>query len=263
MNMTAPSLPKLGFLILPAIAFGQGAPVPPERWTVGVAVAAIDSAYAGEGARVRPLPLISYEGERFFLRGVSGGMHLYQSRPFTLDAILSARLDGFDIDDLGRPELLANGLDADRLSDRDDGLDAGFRAAVGSARGVISLEATGDASDASDGYEVSLDYSYTWRFNQSSMTTNAGASWMSSDLTGYYFGILDEEVSRGVTAYSPGSAVVPRLGVTLTHVLGSTKWLILGAVEYQFLPDELRDNPLLEPDTDGFGRAIVGLSWRF
>lgn len=256
------TLAKLTLLALPATAFAQP-PASSGEWSIGAGAAVIDSPYAGEGTRVRPFPLLNYDGEHVFLRGISGGVHLYQSRVFTFDAILSARLHGFDIDDLGRAELLANGVDAGLLSDRDDGLDAGFRATFGSTWGAISLEAVHDISDASDGYEISLDYRYTWLFDRTALTANVGASRMSADLAGYYFGILDEEVARGVAAYSPGSAVVPGIGLMLTRAIGSTPWQLLGAVEYQSLPSEIGSSPLLESDRNGTGRVVLGLSRRF
>lgn len=262
MNTTARALANVALFVLPAIAFGQESPARSENSAIGIGAAAINSPYAGEGTRVRPFPLISYEGERVFLRGISGGVHLYQSRQFTFDAILSARLYGFDIDDLGRAGLIANDVDPDLLSDRDDGVDAGFRATFASSWGAISLEGAHDISNASDGYELSLDYRYTWQFDSFLVTANAGTRWLSSDLAGYYFGILDEEISRGVRAYSPGSAVLPRAGVTLMRPLGS-KWQLVGSIEYQLLLSDLSDSPLLEPDRDGFGTVMLGLSRRF
>jgi MipA family protein len=133
----------------------------------------------------------------------------------------------------------------------------------GSSWGAISLGAVHDITDASGGYEISLDYRYTWRLAKTSITAHAGANWMSSDLANYYFGILDSEVARGVSAYSPGSALVPRIGLTAMHPIGASKWQLLGSAEYQFLPSELRNSPLLEPDRNGFARVVLGLSRRF
>lgn len=247
----------------PAAALAQGADPPASRWAFGLGAAAIESPYAGEGDRIRAFPLISYEGERVFFRGISAGVHLLDSGGFRLDAVLSARLDGFDIDDLGRTELLANGLDPNLLSDRDDGLDAGVRASYRAGFGMISLEGTHDVTSASEGYEFELDYRYTWQVGQTALTALTGATWMSADTAGYYYGTLDEEVARGVAAYAPGSAVIPRVGVQLAHSLGDSRWQVLGAIDYQFLPDELQDSPLLEPDSEGMARVMIGLSRRF
>ena len=263
MSPTFRVLFKLATLVLPVSAFAQEPPQSSTRWSIGAGTSVTASPYAGEETRIRLIPLIGYEGQRFFLRGASGGVHLYNSDQFTFDAILSARLDGFDASDLGRAELRANGVNRDLLSDRDDGIDAGVRATYRTAYGDIALEALHDISDASDGYEVSLDYRYTWHISRATLTANAGASWMSSRLAGYYFGTLDEEVSRGVTEYSPGSAVTPHIGMTLMQPIGSTKWALLGAVEYRHLQSELRDSPLLESDRNGIAQLVIGLSRRF
>lgn len=120
-----------------------------------------------------------------------------------------------------------------------------------------------DVSRASDGYEISLDYRYAWSFDRATLAASAGASSMSSDLTGYYFGILNEEVARGVEGYTPGSAVVPRIGVSFTRQIGSTAWQFISSIDYQFLPSELSNSPLLEPNSDLTGRVVIGLSRGF
>jgi MipA family protein len=263
MNRISQTLVRLALIAVPVAAFSQESSTPPEKWAIGPSAAFIDSPYAGEGTRVRVFPQFGYNGERMFLRGLSGGVHAYSTDRFTLDAMLSLRLYGFDISDLGRTELLTNGLDANLLSDRDDGLDAGLRATYHTEYGAIGLEGKHDISAASEGYEISLDYSRTWQFERTAITATAGANWLSSKLTDYYFGILDEEVARGVADYSPGSAVVPRVGLTAIHRIGSSKWQFLGAIEYQFLPEELRESTLLEPDSNGIGRVVLGLQRRF
>lgn len=251
---------------LAGIAAAQGSedttPRATGEWTLGAGVVAIDSPYAGEGTRFRPVPLVGYEGERVFVRGTAAGLHLVQVEGFQLAAIASVRLDGIDIDDLGREELLANGVDRDLLEDRDDGLDLGARATLSGGWGALSLEAVHDVTDASGGHEVALDYRYTWRIGGSALTANVGSSLLSDDLVNYYYGTLDEEVARGVVAYAPGSAVVHRVGVTWLQPLGDA-WQLVASAEARQLPSELRDSPLLEPDSDRTGRLFVGFGRRF
>ncbi|WP_457322180.1 MipA/OmpV family protein, partial [Stenotrophomonas sp. P5_B8] len=89
-------------LLLPTVALAQGvssssdllADAQDDRWSLGVAVSVRDSPYAGEGTRVRPLPLVTFDGQRLFWRGLSGGVHLIQGEAFSLDAVLSGRFDG-------------------------------------------------------------------------------------------------------------------------------------------------------------------------
>ena len=109
----------LPLLLVPTIAMAQGVSsssdlltdAQDDRWTLGVAVSVRDSPYVGEGTRVRPLPLVTFDGQRFFWSGLSGGIHLIQRKSLSIDAVLSGRFDGFDIKDLSRAGLARNGLD--------------------------------------------------------------------------------------------------------------------------------------------------------
>lgn len=264
-------LPILLFLALPcSTAFAQNTTDAADqalqdanrRWTLGVAASAIDSPYAGEGTRFRPLPLVRFQGERFFLRGGDAGVHLFKRDAFNVDAFVSGRFDGFDIDDLGRTELAANGVDAALLEDRDDGLDAGLAAGWLGRAGRIRLRAVADVSGTSDGLEASLDYGYPIRWGRTTIEPIVGARWMSSDLADYYYGTLDAEVARGVPLYRPGAAVVPRLGLSFARAL-TPRWTLVGRLEYEILPDEITDSPLLEPDTDGTASLMIGIGRSF
>ena len=233
-----------------------------DRWTLGIAAAAIDSPYAGEGTRFRPLPLVRFQGERFFLRGGDAGMHLFKRDSFAVDAFVSARLDGFDIDDLGRTELAANGLDAALLEDRDDGLDAGVAVGWQGRAGRVRLRAVGDVSGTSDGLEASMDYGYPIRWGRNTLEPIVGVRWMSSDLADYYYGTLDSEVARGAPLYRPGAVVVPTVGLSFARSL-TPRWTLIGRLAYDVLPDEIADSPLLEAETDGAASVMIGVGRSF
>lgn len=233
-----------------------------DRWNLGLALSVSDSPYAGEDLRSRPFPLITYEGERLFWRGLSGGVHAIRGDVFTLDVILSGRFDGFDISDLGRRELAANGLDADRLDDRDDGFDLGLAASWKGRAGELKLRALADASDTHDGYEFSADYAYPVHLGRTTLVPSIGARWLSKDLANYYYGTLDSEVARGVTRYRPGWALVPQVGLGMLRPLGE-KWRLFGSVEYKVLPDEITRSPLIDPDVDGEANLKIGISRSF
>lgn len=261
-------LVSLPFL-LPSLALAQTtstgdllAKVQDDRWSIGVAASVRQSPYAGEGTRIRPVPLLTYEGNRLFWRGLGGGIHLIDRDRFRVDAVLSARMDGFDIDDLGQRELRANGVDPSQLSDRDDGLDAGLAASWSSRAGEFKLSALADVTDRSGGYEIAADYAYAFKWGRSTLIPGVGLRWMSDDLVRYYHGTLDDEVARGVQRYQPGSALVPQVSLAFSRPLGE-KWRLLGAVDYKFLPSEITDSPLSEPDTDGSGGLRIGITRSF
>ncbi len=261
------ALPLL--FLLPGVASAQTsstgdllAKVDDDRWSLGVAASVRQSPYAGEGTRVRPVPLLTYEGDRLFWRGLGGGVHLIDHNRFRLDAVLSGRMDGFDIRDLGQRELRTNGLDPSQLSDRDDGLDAGLAASWSSRAGEFKLSALADVTDRSGGYEIAADYAYAFTWGRTTLIPGVGLRWMSEDLVTYYHGTLDEEAARGVQRYQPGSALVPQVSLGFSHPMGD-KWRLLGAVDYRFLPSEITDSPLSEPATDGSAGLRIGITRSF
>lgn len=233
-----------------------------DRWSIGIAAKASQSSYAGEGTRVRPFPLITFEGERFFWNGLSAGFHAYKGDNFALDVVIAGRFDGFDIEDLGGRELRANGLNPSLLEDRDDGLDAGFAIRWFGSAGQLKLRALADVTDASGGQELALDYGYALQWGKTTIVPGVQVAWMSKDIVQYYYGITDEEVERGVAPYSPGSAIVPQVSIGFQRPLGK-KWKVIGAVDYKFLPSEITDSPLAEPDTDGSAGLLIGLTRSF
>ncbi|MEE7567927.1 MipA/OmpV family protein, partial [Xanthomonas sp. Kuri4-3] len=117
-------------------------------------------------------------------------------------------------------------------------------------------------SDASGGYELSLDYGYPWRRGRTVWVPSVGARWLSRDLTRYYYGTWDTEAARGVPGYRPDAALVPQLKLSVLHPLGE-RWRLFGAVSYRLLPDAISDSPFLEPDRHGSGNVQVGVSRGF
>lgn len=233
----------------------------PGLQAVGVGVSLAQSPYAGADTSLSLLPLLTYEGERLFVRGLRAGVHLYQGDGFGLDVIVAGRFDGIDADDFGREELADNGIDRDLLDDRDDGIDLGLHATWKGTLGELQGSAKGDVSGASGGYEVSLEYGYPVALAGATVTPSVALSYLSGGLADYYYGTLNDEESRGVARYRPGSAVVPSLALSVSQPLGE-RWLLNGEASYQRLPGRLADSPLLDGDAGQFG-VKVGLSWLF
>lgn len=232
------------------------------RWSVGIGAALSDSEYAGEGTRATPFPLVTYEGERFYWRGIGGGARLVRHGAWSLDATLSARVDGIDRDDFGVAELAARGIDRRLLEDRDHGLDLGLAAGWRGAAGQLDLGLKGDVTGASKGHEATIRYGYPLQWGRTSVTPNISASHLSNKLANYYYGTLPGEVARGVVDYRPGSATVTRVGVDLVRPFAG-RWVVIGNVSYKRLPGKLADSPLLEKDTDGVVSGFIGIARGF
>lgn len=245
-------------IVTSSLASAQQAP----RWGLGVGAAVSDSVYAGEGTRVTPFPLVSWQGERFYWRGIGGGAHLVKRNGFSLDATLSARFDGIDKDDFGVAELAERGIDRALLEDRDDAFDLGLAGSWSGGLGQLDLGVKGDITSTSKGYEASLTYSYPVQWGATRIAPNIGVAHLSKKLANYYYGTLPEEVARGVANYQPGSAAVARIGIDVMRPFAGN-WVFIGNVGYRKLPTKLSDSPLVEKDKDGAVSAFIGFSRGF
>lgn len=232
------------------------------RWGFGLGVGARSKIYAGEDSKATAVPLVSYEGEKFFFRGIEGGYHLLDRDGYTLDATLGMRMDGIEKGDFGAAQLAARGINRNLLEDRDNGVDLGLSGSFSGAMGEVSLSLKADVSGASKGFETSAKYGYPLRWGSTSITPNVGISHYSTKLANYYYGTLDTEVARGVRRYNPGSAVIPSIGVDLVRPFAD-KWVLLGKLSYSTLPGKLKDSPLVDRDTSGVTSFFVGVSRSF
>lgn len=241
---------------------GTARQTPGAGWALGLGAAVSSGIYAGEGTRVTPFPLVSYQGERFFWRGIGGGAHLLKRDGLSIDATLSARMDGIERDDFGMAELAERGIERALLADRDNGLDLGLATRWRGAMGLLELELKGDVSGASKGAEAGLKYAYPMQWGGARVSPHIGVSHYSKKLANYYYGTLAEEIARGVADYTPGGATVPRIGVDLVRPFAQ-RWVLIGNVSYKKLPRKLSDSPLLDKDTDGAVSAFFGVSRGF
>lgn len=256
-------------VLLSGVSFGAAAQAadsdeggPPPGWGLGLAVAVFESSYAGEGTRVVPIPLITYQGERFYFRGISAGWQIYRSDSFEVAAVIKPRLDGFKVDDLGREELARNGIDYRRIEDRKASVDAGLAMKWSGAAGEVEVEFLADVADKSGGQEVSLQYGYPFEVGAGTLTPQLGVTWLSKDNANYYYGTLAGEVARGVVDYKPGSAMIPHVGIAYFRPLGES-WSMMASYKYSSLPDEITASPFVEPDTDATSMMFLGFSRRF
>lgn len=236
--------------------------IQPSGFTAGFGVLIADSEYAGEGSRVIAIPIVTYESERFFVQGPQAGVHLYRSGGFTLDATLSARLNGWDADDLGISELAERGVDRALLEDRDHSADLGLAASYLGSKGKLDFAVKSDVLGASDGQEFSIEYTAAFPFAGGRFLPGARVSYWSDKLANYYYGTFAGEVSRGVPSYRPDAFVTPALRLGYIRSIGEN-WQFYGVADYRFLPSEVRDSPLVEDGVDGSTSIALAFTREF
>ena len=230
-------------------------------FSAGLGVVGNTGLYVGEDTNVTPIPILSYEGERFFIRGLYGGMSLYKNELITLNGILSVNMDQLDVDDLSESKLTQKNLSRAQLEDRDISADIGLETILKLPYGIVSVQALNDIGGASDAAEAKINYQYFWRLNnQLMLIPNVGLEWLSDDRANYYYGTLHSEVVKGVEKYTPNSVVIPHISLGASYSF-NPKWKATSAVIYKFLPDKIVDSPLV--DTSSTTNFFMGVTYKF
>ena len=241
-------LPLITLLAATAPAFAQQAD--PPRWTIGALVIDRDAPYRQLDEDVLLVPLVRFEGERAYLRGLRGGLRLVESPGFELAVFAQARLDGYDSKD--SPYLVG-------MEDRRASLDLGLASMWTSPRlGALELSAAADALDRSGGFEVAA--AWTGRFAAGGWTFLPSASlrWQDDRMLDYYYGVRSSEARAGRVAYSADAAVTPEVSLLATRPLG-LRWNLFARAGHAWLPSQVRDSPVV--DTSSSTSLFLGLGY--
>lgn len=250
------------FIPLSAIA-GESQPTIKKStgFSAGLGLVGSTGLYIDEDTDLTPVPLLSYEGDRFFLRGLYGGMKLYKNELFTLNGIVNVNMNKLDVEDLNESKLAQKSLSRMQLEDRDLSADAGLEAILKAPYGIISVQAVNDIGNASDAAEVKANYQYFWRLNNKlTLMPNVGLEWLSDSRANYYYGTLDSEVAKGVEKYRPNNLIIPYVSLGGSYSLNQ-KLRVTSAVTHKFLPDKIVDSPLI--DSTSITNFFMGLTYQF
>jgi len=243
-------------LLLPLIAlFAAASPAlaqQPElpRWTVGALVIDRDAPYRELDENLLVVPLVRFEGERTYFRGLRGGVRLIQSPGYELAAFAQPRMDGYDSKD---SPFLAG------MADRRASLDLGLESKWTSDKfGVLELSVAADALDRSGGFEVAAGWTGLFRAGGWVFLPGAALRWQDASMVDYYYGVRTAEARLGRPAYSADSAVTPELSLLATRALGE-RWNLFARAGHTWLPSQVKDSPLV--DRNGSTSLLVGIGY--
>lgn len=239
-------------LCIPTLAFAEKQPQrpaqtgKPQGLSVGLGAVGSSGIYIGEKTEIIPVPVIAYESERFFVRGLSAGAALYGDRVFSVNAIANVNMMNLDVGELSTRQLAEKGISKAQLEDRDRSVDLGVEASMRKPYGIISAQALHDVGGASEGTELRLNYQYFWQIDpRLSLIPNVGVEWLSDKRANYYYGILNSEVARGVDAYRPDQVFIPHVSLGANYVINE-KVNVFGVAMQKFLPNKVQDGPLVD-----------------
>lgn len=234
--------------------FSLPSPAEAGEWSLGAGATIGSSEYKDTDPRVFPFPIVGYEGERFYIRGLTAGMHVWKDEMNELSVnigYLPMEFDASESDDAAMR----------RLDDRDSTMLAGVSYKLTTPWGIGRFNLSGDVLGVNDGFLADAAYLYRFDFSPLTLTPGVGVTWTSEDYNDYYYGISNRESRKsGLNEYQADDAVSPYLELTANLELFEHLDLFLSG-RAVFLDEEITDSPMVDDDVKySLG---TGVSWRF
>ena len=182
-----------------------GKPALAQRLSLSAGVFSVQSEYRGSDARVLPMPVVHYEGDRFFLKNTEAGVWLWNDgvQKISLGATLLPQY--FRASKSDDPAMK-------RLDNRNIIVLGTLGYELNTSFGSLRAKASGDITGTSDGFLASIDYAYPLNAGPLTVIPTGGVLFSSANFNDYYYGISrGESVRSGLSRYSPDASATPFL----------------------------------------------------
>lgn len=222
--------------------------------SLGVGALGSTSVYRGDDSHVYPFPMLNYESERFYFRGLGGGYYLWNDGENQLSLTAYYLPLGFKPGDNDDARM-------QQLDKRRGTLMAGAAYRHLAEWGEIRTVLAGDTLDYSNGIIWDTAYLYHFTMGDLNITPGIGASWFSENMNRYYYGVSSQESTRsGFSRYRPGDGWSPYVELSANYRL-TPNWSVWAVGRYIRLSDETKDSPIVDSSYSAVMGA--GVSYRF
>lgn len=210
-----------------------------DSWSIGASAAIERYPYKGVSSDTLPFPMISYDSDRFFFRGLSAGAYMWKdaSNQLSLDVYYSplrfrpSKSDDRQMKQLDkRHSTMMGGVSYRHIADW----------------GTIRTSIAADMLDTSNGIRAEGAYLYPFNLDNLRLTPGVGVTWYSSNFNDYYYGVSARESRRsGLAQYDADSSWSPYAELTATYRFNST-WSAFASGRYVRLDNEVKDSPMVD-----------------
>jgi outer membrane protein len=224
------------------------------KFSVGAGVGVLETPYKDYDRKVVPVPVITYEGDDFWFRGLGGGYYLWNDESDKLS--VTAYYSPFEF----KPKDSDN-WQLRQLDKRKATLMAGLSYVHNTQYGFLRTSLAGDTLDNSNGISWDLAWLYRYTNGGLTLTPGIGVEWSSENMNEYYYGVSGKESRRsGLDRYDPDSDWSPYLELSASYKL-SDDWSVYGVGRYTHLSSEVKDSPMV--DKSWAGALSAGVTYSF
>lgn len=207
--------------------------------SLGLGGSVITNEYKDMHGNATVLPLIGYEGEYLYLRGVAGGIHFFRNDWVELNAQISYLPQHFYAGDSGDWALR-------QLDNRYSTLMGGFNGRLLSEFGVLSATFETDLLGYNNGILVNASYTYPIEIDSFSIAPAIGCQWADANYNKYYYGIDNSEARQsGLEYYEPDGSFSPYIQLGASYKFDEN-WSAMASVRAIFLGEEVYNSPMVE-----------------
>ncbi len=227
---------------------------PKPRSSIGIGVFMSESEYEGDGDKeMLVLPLLTYQGEKFYARGIELGYRYIDTKPFKFNFTLNPKLNSYKSSD---SEYLAG------MDNRERTLEAGVSASLKVIPLVtFSARAKFDTLSKHNGYDIGLGIGVFIPLSKSFFIAPSYRKiYLSSNNADYYYGVKQSEATATRSVYEVGSTDITRYGVNFIYNINKDISTSLMVNKTKF-SDEIRNSPIVK-DKD-IVSGILALSYKF
>lgn len=221
--------------------------------TLGLGAAYVQSAYKGVDNYARVFPMVNFTYGNFYWKMFNLGYNFYQNDDLAVALVIAPNFtsyDSGDSDDL-------SGMDSRELS-----VFTGGQISYRLKPVNLSLFAGQDVTGRTDGQEAiaKVAMPFPIRDGQIVLVPAISATWLSSDVVDYYYGVKSSEATDDRAEYNPDSTVNTAFTLT-TMIQLNQSWRVTLAYNYTHYGDEISDSPIVDKDNASSG--ILGVSYVF
>lgn len=220
------------------------------NWSLGAGFRFSTFPYKGDDVDVDFLPLLTYNGKRYFIDGTRAGYHLINTDKWLISTYAAYRFGGF------------NEEDSDYLigMEREDGVDGRFATTYRNDFGRFTIDLGADISGHSNGWDAQFRWGEIYSFGNYSVRPWIAVTYQDQSLTDYYYGVREDEQTLFRPAYITNSSVEFSYGIDTTYEFSHHHFIGLN-VKYSELDDTKLHSPIV--DENGLFSAFVNYRYEF
>ncbi|ARN73194.1 MipA/OmpV family protein [Oceanicoccus sagamiensis] len=203
------------------------------NWSLGFGLRNATFPYIGTDEETDFVPLITYNGQRYFIDGTRAGIHLLNNQDWLISGYAAYRYGGF------------NEEDSDELDgmDRDDSVDGRLAITRRTPYGRFTLDTGGDINSKSEGWDAQIRWGEIFERGNYRFRPWIGLTYEDEKLANYYYGVRPEEAEADRPAYEVDSTVEMSYGIDMSYRFFTHHYIGLN-FQYSELDDSKRNSPI-------------------